>query len=84
MAAPASAGVTTDAACQERERPTFESLRRPSTDSVTPDYVESLAIGTFAPVYARDSVQQPWVPCVLCARQRRSAFFLTAMDWCKS
>eukprot|EP00965_Chrysotila_dentata_P000257 7796-Pleurochrysis_carterae.AAC.1 len=50
--------------------PTFESLQQ-FTINVSSEYIESLPIGSYAPVFARGTVQKPWMPCVLMRKAER-------------
>eukprot|EP00965_Chrysotila_dentata_P109046 3602525-Pleurochrysis_carterae.AAC.4 len=64
-----------EATSQERKRPNHEALQRPLTDVVSSEYIESLPIGSFAPVFARDSLQKLWLPCVLIRKAEKESEF---------
>eukprot|EP00965_Chrysotila_dentata_P141479 4675993-Pleurochrysis_carterae.AAC.1 len=55
---------------QDFRHPSFESLQQ-FTINDSSEYIESLPIGSYAPVFARETVQEPWMPCVLMRKAER-------------
>eukprot|EP00965_Chrysotila_dentata_P110005 3634816-Pleurochrysis_carterae.AAC.1 len=53
------------ATASDPSRPSFSALLQDFAAGICAENVESLAVGSFAPVYFRNKVQDPWLPCVL-------------------
>eukprot|EP00965_Chrysotila_dentata_P097691 3229943-Pleurochrysis_carterae.AAC.1 len=65
MATAATADKTMAVTGQELKRPNYKELQGLLTSAISSKHIESLSIGSFAPIFARDTLQQPWLPCVL-------------------